>query len=88
MKPYSYYALFISTLLVRDKEYVGDGGIRGAESDIDYFLTQPDFPAPVQDLEVDKINYTTLNFTWKPPSGTLITRDKCIMCVSLKFRPP
>ena len=68
MKPYSYYALFISTLLVRDQAYVGDG-VRGAESDIVYYLTEPFFPEAVQSLHVDKINYTTLNFTWTPPSG-------------------
>ena len=63
--PYSYYAIFISTLLV--KEYAGSEGVEGAESDIIYFHTPEDIPKPPTEVRVRKTSYSSFNLTWEPP---------------------
>ncbi len=65
LNPYSYYALFISTLLL--KEYTGSEGVQGAESDIIYFQTLEDIPEPPTSVRVQKTNYSSFNITWSPP---------------------
>ncbi len=65
VKPYSYYAYFISTLLL--KEYAGSQGVQGAESDIKYFHTPEDIPEPPVSVRVAKTSYSSLNITWEPP---------------------
>lgn len=65
VKPYTHYAMFISTLLL--KEYAGSKGIEGAESDIVYFKTPEDIPEPPAAVVVQELNYSTVNITWEPP---------------------
>ncbi len=67
VEPYTYYALYVSTLLMR--RYLGEDGIRGAESDMIYFLTHETFPGPPRNIIVEKTNYSSLNITWSPPAS-------------------
>lgn len=65
VKPYTYYAIFITTLLL--KEYEGTKGINGAQSDMLYILSDEDYPEEPRSIEFAKSNYSTLNITWLPP---------------------
>lgn len=66
VEPFTYYAFFISTLLL--KEYSGSQGVEGAESDIHYFQTPEDIPGLPESVNVIKINHSSINVTWSPPT--------------------
>lgn len=67
VRPYTYYAIFVTTLIV--KEVAGSSGIGGAQSDIVYVLSPEDFPSVPRDLRFNKFNYSTINLTWSPPDS-------------------
>eukprot|EP00094_Tigriopus_californicus_P010060 TCALIF_09701-PA protein Name:"Similar to INSR Insulin receptor (Homo sapiens)" AED:0.09 eAED:0.20 QI:0/0.77/0.8/1/1/1/10/426/1712 len=67
VKPYTYYAIFVTTLLL--KEYDGTQGINGAQSDMVYVLSDEGYPDPPRSIEFVKSNYSTLNITWHPPAA-------------------
>ena len=64
LDPYNYYAFFVKTNLIPDF-----GVIAGAESDIEYFLTDEDYPDPPHTILVEKTNYSSLNVSWLPPKS-------------------
>jgi hypothetical protein len=47
----------------------GPDGIRGAESDMIYILTEESFPDPPQSLLIEKTNFSSLNISWVPPEA-------------------
>eukprot|EP00095_Tigriopus_kingsejongensis_P008291 maker-scaffold892_size84543-snap-gene-0.16 protein:Tk08291 transcript:maker-scaffold892_size84543-snap-gene-0.16-mRNA-1 annotation:"insulin receptor-like isoform x2" len=65
VKPYTYYSIFITTLLL--KEYEGTKGIQGAQSEMLYVLSNEGFPEVPRDIHFIKVNHTSLNISWVPP---------------------
>ena len=66
LDPYTYYAFFVTTMLMRE---FGEERVHGAESDIVYHLTKEDYPDPPQSIEVEKTNYSSLIVSWLPPKS-------------------
>ena len=67
--------LFLFTIVNSEKysSFLSDGDdesdIDGAESDIQYFLTDEDYPDPPESILVEKTNYSSLNVSWLPPKS-------------------
>jgi hypothetical protein len=75
IKPFSYYAIFVTTLIVR-QGIQGGQDIKSAASEIVYFQTPPSHPEAPEDLQVNSVNYSTVNITWtepKRPNGIIKT---------------
>ena len=75
IKPFSYYAIFVTTLIIR-QGIEGSADIKSAASDIRYFQTPPGRPEAPEDLQVTPVNYSTVNITWtepKAPNGIIAT---------------
>ena len=66
IKPFSYYAIFVTTLIVR-QGIQGGQDIKSAASEIVYFQTPPSHPEAPEDLQVNSVNYSTVNITWTEP---------------------
>lgn len=66
-KPYTHYAAFVTTLITRDIK--GGENIEGAQSDIVYAVTPEDTPTVPRSIQVERVNYSTVNITWLPPSS-------------------
>ena len=76
IKPFSYYAIFVTTLIVR-QGIQGGQDIKSAASEIVYFQTPPSHPEAPEDLQVNSVNYSTVNITWtepKRPNGKFKSR--------------
>ena len=68
IKPYSYYAIFVTTLIIREG-IAGGEDIKSAASKIHYFHTPEDTPDPPQDVKVISETYSKVNITWQPPQN-------------------
>jgi hypothetical protein len=66
IKPFSHYAIFVTTLIVR-QGIQGGQDIKSAASEIVYFQTPPSHPEAPEDLQVNSVNYSTVNITWTEP---------------------
>lgn len=66
IKPFSHYAVFVSTLIIRDNIY-GSEDIQNAASEIQYFATPEGYPNPPQNIGTATINSSAVNITWQPP---------------------
>ena len=82
VRPYTYYAIFVTTLIV--KEVAGSSGIDGAQSDIVYVLSPEDYPSPPLDLDLTKLNYSSINLTWSPPQAPNGVIDHYELVMELK----
>lgn len=69
IKPYSYYAVFVTTLLIRSNIDEKAKDIKSAASEIVYFQTPEANPDPVQDIKVNSVNFSTVNISWTEPSS-------------------
>ena len=68
IKPYSYYAIFVTTLIIREGIKGGED-IKSAASEIVYFHTPEDTPDPPQNIKVKDLTYSKVNITWQPPEN-------------------
>ena len=66
IKPYSYYAIFVTTLIIREGIEGGED-IKSAASEIVYFHTPEATPDPPQNIVVKDLSYSKVNITWQPP---------------------
>ena len=67
IKPFSYYAVFVTTLIIRDKAYKSEN-IQNAASKIEYYQTPEGKPDTPEDINVKLIDYSKVNITWTAPA--------------------
>ena len=67
IKPFSYYAVFVTTLIIRDKAYSSEN-IQNAASKIEYYQTPEGKPDTPEDINVKSIDYSKVNITWTAPA--------------------
>lgn len=65
VEPYTYYGLFVTTMLVR--EYMVNQNVSGAESEIIYIQAPVYYPSKPEAVSIVSINHTTFNIMWEPP---------------------
>lgn len=66
IKPYTYYAVFVTTLIIREGVQGGES-IEGAQSEVVYVLTPEDIPSKPEDILVTPISYSSVNISWTAP---------------------
>eukprot|EP00095_Tigriopus_kingsejongensis_P011344 maker-scaffold383_size189472-snap-gene-0.28 protein:Tk11344 transcript:maker-scaffold383_size189472-snap-gene-0.28-mRNA-1 annotation:"insulin receptor-2" len=86
VEPFTYYGVFVTTLLLR--EYEGTKTIRGAQSKIMYIQAAVYFPTEPRDVHIVGVNHTALNVTWLPPLSPNGEIDHYEVVVELKTKQP
>jgi hypothetical protein len=64
LKPYTPYALYVTTLMIKS---FTDETTKGAQSDIIYIRTMAENPDPVENLYLNSESYSSLLVSWEPP---------------------
>ncbi|CAB4063694.1 INSR [Lepeophtheirus salmonis] len=65
LQPYTYYALYVATLMIRD--IANRHNIQGAQSDILYIQTLESKPSKLGKYEIEKLSYSSVKIIWEPP---------------------
>ena len=66
IKPFSYYAIFVSTLIIRDTNYQSED-IQSAASEIKYYQTPEGYPDPPENVVIKPVSSSSVNISWQAP---------------------